>query len=157
MVAVIVDLLHELLSFSLEVPVQGEDGAVETLLQQAVHISGLVRLTAHPHVEQSQHDEDEEDDDSSQSHNDQQSYFIVGVELLRKKKCQRLSLKRNQNIIQGLSFIVITILFRFNKISMKYKHLCFLLSLGIHQWIQAMHIKNAPGTDRRSFGYIKTA
>ena len=100
-VAFIVVLLHELLSLSLEVPVQGEDGTVETLLQQAVHISGLVRLAAHPHVEQSQHDEDKEDDDTSQSHNDQQSYFIIGVELLRKKKCERLSLKRNKNVIQG--------------------------------------------------------
>ena len=85
LVAVIVDILYELLSFSLEVPVQGKYGTVETLLQQAVHVSGLVRLAADLHVEQSQHDDDQEDDDSSQGHDHQQSNFIIGVEILGKK------------------------------------------------------------------------
>ena len=71
LVAVIVDILYELLRFSLKAPVQGENGTVETLLDQAVHISGLVHLTAEPHVEKSQHDQDEEDDDSTESHDDE--------------------------------------------------------------------------------------
>ena len=82
-VAVIVDLLHELLSFSLEAPVQGEDGAVEALLYQAVHVPGLILRTAELHVEESQHDQDEEDDDSSEGHDDEQPHFIICVELLQ--------------------------------------------------------------------------
>ena len=83
LVAVIVDILHELLRFSLKAPVQGEDGTVETLLYQAVHISGLVHLIAEPHVEKSQHDQDEEDDDSTESHDDQQTHLVFWVELLQ--------------------------------------------------------------------------
>ena len=82
-VAVIVDLLHELLSFPLEAPVQGEDGAVEALLYQAVHVSGLILRTEQLHVEKSQHDQDEEDDDSSEGHDDEQPHLIICVELLQ--------------------------------------------------------------------------
>ena len=83
-IVLIVTIIRELLSLSLEVPVYCKYWSLLTLLvslpqQQGVHLLGVPRRAAELEVEERQHDQDEEDDDAPESNDDENSDFVVGI------------------------------------------------------------------------------
>ena len=83
-IVLIVTIIRELLSLSLEVPVYCKYWSLLTLLvslpqQQGVHLLSVPRRAAELEVEERQHDQDQEDDDAPESDDDQNSDFVVGI------------------------------------------------------------------------------